>query len=410
LAPKKLLTPSKMSCVDIIVVRQRDDSLRSSPFFIRFNNRNPNGTTAVTIYVDDKPLQSLQLEQEESTEDSCVLVIENKQRYTRFMNYKEYISHSTVNTASVAKEKKDASAVALNSTTTTTTNTTNTTATVASSSSSAGMWSSLTDRWLQSIQKETYDYSLISPNSTFLKRLNLSQEITPIHFQVNKETIAGRIFLWNHDDKVVISDVDGTITRSDVLGHILPKMGFDYAHAGVASLLSSIHNNGYRIMYLTARPIGQFSTTRSYLEGIKQSDSTLPIGPIITAPNGTFSSFAREVIIKRPEMFKISILQFIKSIFTGNPFDSGFGNRPTDDESYSAAGIDKSKIFRLNKEGKITIEKDQIEFSSYSQLEMHMNQYFPRIVPNVPFENNETKENGNASTADQTISLDSSES
>ena len=32
-------------------------------------------------------------------------------------------------------------------------------------------------------------------------------------------------FVWRGDEKVVISDIDGTITRSDVRGMILPKIG-----------------------------------------------------------------------------------------------------------------------------------------------------------------------------------------
>ena len=31
------------------------------------------------------------------------------------------------------------------------------------------------------------------------------------------------IFLWNYDDKLIISDIDGTITRSDVLGKLVGK-------------------------------------------------------------------------------------------------------------------------------------------------------------------------------------------
>lgn len=46
----------------------------------------------------------------------------------------------------------------------------------------------------------------------------------------------GRIFLWNYDTKVIISDVDGTITKSDMLGHILPRMGRDWSHPGIAKL------------------------------------------------------------------------------------------------------------------------------------------------------------------------------
>lgn len=38
------------------------------------------------------------------------------------------------------------------------------------------------------------------------------------------------IFLWRHTDKLVISDIDGTITKSDVLGHILPVIGMFDTH------------------------------------------------------------------------------------------------------------------------------------------------------------------------------------
>lgn len=65
------------------------------------------------------------------------------------------------------------------------------------------------------------------------------------------------LFKWKHNDKVVISDIDGTITKSDVLGHILPMVGKDWAQIGVAQLFSKIEQNGYRLLYLSARAIGQ---------------------------------------------------------------------------------------------------------------------------------------------------------
>jgi len=39
--------------------------------------------------------------------------------------------------------------------------------------------------------------------------------------------------LWNHTVKIVITDVDGTITKSDVLGMFLPIFGKDWSHKGV---------------------------------------------------------------------------------------------------------------------------------------------------------------------------------
>jgi hypothetical protein len=43
---------------------------------------------------------------------------------------------------------------------------------------------------------------------------------------------------------LVISDIDGTITKSDVLGHVIPAIGGTWAHSGVAELYTRIKNNG----------------------------------------------------------------------------------------------------------------------------------------------------------------------
>lgn len=64
------------------------------------------------------------------------------------------------------------------------------------------------------------------------------------------------IYLWNYKEKIVVSDIDGTITKSDVLGHLLPILGKDWAQSGVAQLFTKIKNNGYNFLYLSARAIG----------------------------------------------------------------------------------------------------------------------------------------------------------
>ena len=84
------------------------------------------------------------------------------------------------------------------------------------------------------------------------------------------------MYLWKWTDKVVISDIDGTITKSDVLGHVLPIISMDWAQYGVASLFNKIRNNGYQIAYLSARAIGQAPTTKTYLQSVSQEDLNLP--------------------------------------------------------------------------------------------------------------------------------------
>ena len=88
-------------------------------------------------------------------------------------------------------------------------------------------------------------------------------------------------------------------------------------------------NNGYHIVYLSARAIGQASITKDYLASIKQGEVNLPDGPIFLNPTSLVNAFHREVIIKKPEEFKIACMTDIKRLFpeTKNPFYAGYGNR-----------------------------------------------------------------------------------
>lgn len=95
-----------------------------------------------------------------------------------------------------------------------------------------------------------------------IESLNLKHGMNEISFSVTTayqgtSRCKCYLFRWKHSDKVVISDIDGTITKSDVLGHILPMVGRDWAQIGVAQLFSKIEENGYKLLYLSARAIGQ---------------------------------------------------------------------------------------------------------------------------------------------------------
>ena len=167
-----------------------------------------------------------------------------------------------------------------------------------------------------------------------LASLNLEKGGNEVEFSVTTQfqgTTRARcfIYLWHHTDKVVISDIDGTITKSDVLGHFLPMVGRDWAQSGVADLFSKIRANGYHIMYLSARAIGQASMTKEYLESVRQGEVYLPEGPVFLNPDSLIHALKREVIDKNPEEFKIRCLKDIQNLFEGkNPFFAGYGNKP----------------------------------------------------------------------------------
>lgn len=166
-----------------------------------------------------------------------------------------------------------------------------------------------------------------------IEALNLKSGVNEVTFSVTTayqgtSRCKCYLFKWKHNDKVVISDIDGTITKSDVLGHILPMVGKDWAQIGVAQLFSKIEENGYKLLYLSARAIGQSRATREYLRSIRQGDVKLPDGPLFLNPTSLISAFHREVIEKKPEAFKIACLSDIRDLFPEkNPFYAGYGNR-----------------------------------------------------------------------------------
>ncbi|XP_076183759.1 phosphatidate phosphatase LPIN isoform X2 [Ptiloglossa arizonensis] len=187
------------------------------------------------------------------------------------------------------------------------------------------------------------------------------------------------IYKWRWDDKIVISDIDGTITKSDVLGHILPIVGKDWAQSGVAQLFTKIKNNGYKLLYLSARAIGQASVTREYLKSIKQGDLSLPEGPLLLNPTSLISALHREVIEKKPEEFKISCLSDIQALFPegSKPFYAGYGNRINDVWAYRAVGIPTMRIFTINHRGELKHELTQTFQSSYSNMSFIVDHLFP---------------------------------
>ncbi|XP_048047462.1 phosphatidate phosphatase LPIN1 isoform X2 [Megalobrama amblycephala] len=192
----------------------------------------------------------------------------------------------------------------------------------------------------------------------------------------------GTIYLWNWDDKIVISDIDGTITRSDTLGHILPTLGKDWTHQGIARLYHRVSQNGYKFMYCSARAIGMADMTRGYLHWVNERGTMLPMGPVLLSPSSLFSAFHREVIEKKPEKFKIECLTDIKNLFYPNtePFYAAFGNRATDVYSYKEVGVPLNRIFTVNPRGELIQEHAKTNISSYGRLCEVVDHVFPLLI------------------------------
>ncbi|KAF9152389.1 hypothetical protein BG015_005324 [Linnemannia schmuckeri] len=216
-----------------------------------------------------------------------------------------------------------------------------------------------------------------------LKSLNLKKGANTLTFSVTssyqgKAICSAKLFLWDHDYQVVISDIDGTITKSDALGHIFTMAGKDWTHTGVAKLYTDIANNGYHILYLTSRAIGQADYTRKYLKNVEQDNYQLPDGPVIMSPDRLMTAFHREVIMRKPEEFKMACLRDIRRLFENrNPFYAGFGNRITDAMSYRSVNVPSSRIFTIDSGGEVKLELLSSYKSSYLALNDLVNEIFP---------------------------------
>ncbi|XP_060529756.1 phosphatidate phosphatase LPIN3 isoform X2 [Cylas formicarius] len=221
-------------------------------------------------------------------------------------------------------------------------------------------------------------------SSKQIASLNLKNGVNEVEFSVTTayqgtSRCRCNLYRWKWDDKIVISDIDGTITKSDVLGHILPIVGKDWAQSGVAQLFNKIRDNGYKLLYLSARAIGQARITREYLKSIRQGNFGMPDGPILLNPTSLITAFHREVIEKKPEQFKISCMSDIKALFPpdSNPFYAGYGNRINDVWAYRAVGIPIKRIFTINPKGELKHELTQTFQSSYTNMSIIVDQLYP---------------------------------
>ncbi|KAJ2647555.1 lipin Ned1 [Coemansia sp. RSA 1250] len=216
-----------------------------------------------------------------------------------------------------------------------------------------------------------------------LKSLNLRQGANDVKFLVpsNSAYCEARIFLYRHNTQIVISDIDGTITKSDALGHLFNMVGKDWTHHGVAKLYTDIANNGYEILYLTSRAIGQADGTRYFINNVKQGSYKLPLGPLLLSPDRLFTSFHREVIMRRPHEFKMACLRDIKNLFGSScsPFYAGFGNRISDAMSYRSVNVPVSRICTIDSSGEIKLDLLPGYKSSYVGMNDLVDMMFPAL-------------------------------
>jgi phosphatidate phosphatase LPIN len=122
----------------------------------------------------------------------------------------------------------------------------------------------------------------VKPSSEELESLGLQAGMNTIRFRAVEvaQQVSARVYLWDYRDKIVISDVDGTITKSDVVGHILTFVGKDWSHAGVAKLYTAVRQNGYRMMCAAGAPLRACHEAHAASHNLKFTGLTQNLGQL----------------------------------------------------------------------------------------------------------------------------------
>ena len=116
------------------------------------------------------------------------------------------------------------------------------------------------------------------------------------------------VFYWDLNAPVVVCDIDGTLTKSDVRGYMETVYfnRYSYVHEGAVTLIRSLESDfNCNIVYLTTRPIEHQRETKLFLEGLEQDGHSLPRGPLFTNKKFIGNVIYEEIFVK--------VIQFISS-------------------------------------------------------------------------------------------------
>ena len=249
--------------------------------------------------------------------------------------------------------------------------------------------------------------AVCTPSTDILERLGLvhgKNSITARHRKLGDEA---SFFLWLYStsDRLVIMDIDGTITRSDVRGYIESVyLGmYTYVHEGVVPLLHAMTDSlSCNVVYVTSRPLAHQRETRLLLGNVRENSLKLPDGPLFMSRESTGRAAFRELVTRTTMELKIGLLSSIKQIFVDAlgasdrgdvplsaaalggslvlaargvtnelltrdcsshhhqqlqpyPFVWGIGNKPADCEAYRSVGVPNARILLIDVQSNIRV-------------------------------------------------------
>ena len=209
------------------------------------------------------------------------------------------------------------------------------------------------------------------PGAAALERWGLRPGSNALTFEFGRQVAEARAFLWDAGDRVVVCDVDGTITASDVRGFLDSTMSAapSFAHGGVCAFLGGVVAPRARVLYLTSRPVALAASTRAFLASLRQGRDGLPDGPLVTSGEGLLGAVYAEVVAKTPDVFKTRALLDVAAAFGSDPGASpvlvGFGDRHTHARAHARAGVADDRNFSIDARSRLTSRCGTLGFAGY---------------------------------------------
>jgi len=190
------------------------------------------------------------------------------------------------------------------------------------------------------------------------------------------------IFLMRQDQKVIITDVDGTVTREDVMGFLLPTVGVSYHHQGVIALFSNLANRGYQVIYLSARSMALHDQSRDYLFRQLQdvAGHSMPLGALFHLPRSLLGSLYSPGGSRQKTSLMLSIWNCFESENRTDITDTlvaGYGNNRGDFEAYRNAGVER--IYIVNTES-VLVDVANSLLTSYPEQVQNIDQLYPPVA------------------------------
>ena len=160
---------------------------------------------------------------------------------------------------------------------------------------------------------------VLVPSQEQLQSLDLCDGENEVSFELMGQESKGaystpllrnQLFVWPHDAKIVIIDIEGAITAVNKGGTGWGMGGFLSAprtavHNGVAKLLTNIHGNGYHILYIAQSTSTALGTKEHLAKVAAGSDIKLPPGPVFQSPDSLIRAYGAA----RTDLFKAAALR-----------------------------------------------------------------------------------------------------